>query len=289
VEVTHDVSRYIVMKQLEEKSVNDLLENILFNQVYDFPTIIRRASYYGYDLSKPHRVGIVRASDFDSFLKEHQDEEALMKLKERFERAVREILAKHYKKALSMARVDSIIFLMPEKTGRNCEGGEMVAIAEEIVQHCSLRLSGLTLNIGLGNCFTALEYAKNSFDQARLALKFAGFIRERSGVYRYDNLGVHKLLLELESQTLEDYYRETMGELVRYDKEHGMDLVATLLVYLQENGNAIQAARKLFIHKNTLSYRIKKIEKLTGRHLDNMHDRLTLQMGLLIGRQLEPL
>lgn len=287
VEVTHDVSTYIVMRELEAKSVNDLVENMLFHPTCDFPTLVRRATYYGYDLSKSHQIGVARASQLESILNDSRNEFALMKLKERFEGVVREGLNVYYKPTLSMSLVNSIIFLIPEKVSRSISKDTTLIIAQNIIEHCSEKMPGLGLNIGLGKCFTDLNYAKTSFDQARLALNFADFVREKNRVYSYDDLGVHKLLLELESKTLQTYYEETLGKLAIYDKEHSTELVSTLAVYFQQNGNSIQAAKQLFIHKNTLTYRIKKIEKIVGKNLSSMHDRVTLQMGLIIGKQLE--
>lgn len=286
VDVTQDVSRYIVMKETEQKSINDLLENILFNTVYDYPTLIRRAAYYGYDLNQPHQVGIVRACNFDNLLQEHQDEILLMTIRERFEAAVREVLSKHFKRILSITRVDSIIFLIPEVIYKNRDKLDNVVIMEEIIQNCKLKLPKINLNIGLGKCFTDLIQATTSFDQARLALKFADFVQEQNRVYCYQNLGVYKLLFELDENILEEYYQETLGKLAEYDQKHGTELIPTLKVYLQENGNSIQAAKKLFIHKNTLIYRLKKVENITGKNVDKMQDRVSLLMGLIIGRQI---
>lgn len=286
VDITQDVSRYIVMKQMEEKSINDLLENILFSSGFDSAALARRGAYYGYDLSQPHQIGIVRASDFSNFLPEQQDEMARMKMRERFEGAAREVLNKYYHKILSIVRIDSIIFLMPETVYKNRSKLDNVAIGEEIVSHCRLKLPQLNVNMGLGNCFTNIEQAKISFDQARLALKFADFSGEQNRLYCYQDLGVYKLLFELDERVLAAYYQETLGELAAYDDKHGAELIPTLLVYLQENGNSIQAARKLFIHKNTLIYRLKKVETITGKNVDKMQDRITLLMGLIIGRKI---
>jgi Sugar diacid utilization regulator len=286
VEVNQAVSRYLVTRELEERSVNDLLENILFNPDCDFPMVIRRAAYYGYDLSRPHRIGIICAGDSESLLPEHHDEIALINLRERVERTVREAFNRHNPKALLMARMDNIIFLVPEKVDKNYE--ENKDVVQEIISHCKVKLPNLDLKAGIGSCFDNLVYAKNSFDQAQLALKFANFIQKKAGIYYYHKLGVNKLLMELEGPKLKTYYQETMGELAGYDKKHGTELIKTLAVYLQENGNAIKSAKKLFIHKNTLTYRIKCIQEITGRDLDSMYNRVALYIGLLIGKQWEP-
>ncbi|VBB05744.1 Hypothetical protein LUCI_0955 [Lucifera butyrica] len=287
VEVTYDVSAYIIKKQMEEKSVGDLLENILFNTGCDFATLVRRADYYGYDLSIPHQVGILRVSDFGTALPDEQDEVALMKLKGAFERTVREIISIHYRKALAMFRVDSMIFLIPEEAGKKGDKNGNLVIAREVITACCNKFPKLTLNIGLGSSFSDFGLAKNSYKQARLALKYADFSHSQNGVYRYSDIGVYKLLLGLDSQVLEAYYQESLGELMEYDTVHGTELVPTLSEYLKQNCNTVQTAQNLFIHKNTLTYRIKKIETITAKNFSNMQDRVTLQMALIIGEQLD--
>jgi len=91
----------------------------------------------------------------------------------------------------------------------------------------------------------------------------------------------------LESRVLEDFFQESLGGLIEYDNEHNAELLPTLSEYLKQNCNAVQTAQKLFIHKNTLTYRIKKIEKITAKDFNNMQDRVTLQMALIIGEQLD--
>ncbi|MBP2656729.1 MAG: pucR [Firmicutes bacterium] len=287
VEVTHDVSTYIIMKQMEEKSVSDLLENILFNVDCDFAMLIRRAEYYGYDLNKPHQVGIIRVSDFGTVLQDYRDELSLMKLKGRFDRAVRDIINIYYRNALAMFRVDAMIILIPEKTGKKVDKNYNFDTAWNLIASCCKKFPELTLNIGLGSSFTDLRFAKNSYKQARFALKYADFSHSQNGVHRYSDIGVYKLLLDLESRVLEEYFQESLGELIKYDNEHGAELMLTLSEYLKQNCNAVQTAKKLFIHKNTLTYRIRKIERITAKNFSNMQDRVSLQIALIIGEQLD--
>jgi DNA-binding PucR family transcriptional regulator len=65
-----------------------------------------------------------------------------------------------------------------------------------------------------------------------------------------------------------------------------MELVDSLFVYFEENCNAVKTAKRLFVHRNTLDYRLKKIEEISGRNLSDPYDRLTLQLGVIVGKQL---
>ena len=69
--------------------------------------------------------------------------------------------------------------------------------------------------------------------------------------------------------------------LFRYDRERGSDLVRTLRVYFACGSNASEAADTLFLHRNSMLYRLQRIEKLTGTNLKNPRAGLILQLGLL--------
>ena len=76
-------------------------------------------------------------------------------------------------------------------------------------------------------------------------------------------------------------FRELVEPLVRYDEERGSDLVRTLRTYFACGANAREAADKLFLHRNSLLYRLSRIEGLIGADLKNPRVGLMLQLGLL--------
>ena len=76
-------------------------------------------------------------------------------------------------------------------------------------------------------------------------------------------------------------FRDLVDPLVRHDRERGSDLVRTLRVYFASGTNASEAADKLFLHRNSMLYRLARIEKITGADLKNPRVGLILQLGLL--------
>lgn len=287
VEVMQEISSYIVMKQTEERSINDLLEQILFCTLDDSSTLVERAAYYGYDLSKPHQVAIISPSNLESYMKMHQieDEKALVEFKAKFEQVVRGLLSVRGRKVLAMLRMDSVIFLAPLEK-KNAASRHNVTLLANIVEKIAVKLPGLEVAAGLGGRFDDLSTARKSYIQAKKVLRFAEFKTASRPIFAYEQLGAYKLLFEIESAKLDEYYRDVMETLLEYDREQKMDLVATLFVYFEENGNAAKTAKRLFVHRNTLDYRLKKIAEITGKDLNDSYERLTLQLGVIIGKQL---
>jgi DNA-binding PucR family transcriptional regulator len=76
-------------------------------------------------------------------------------------------------------------------------------------------------------------------------------------------------------------FRELVRPLVEHDLERRSDLVRTLRAYFAAGSNASEAADRLFLHRNSMLYRLERIQKLTGLDLKDPRVALALQLGLL--------
>lgn len=90
-----------------------------------------------------------------------------------------------------------------------------------------------------------------------------------------------RLLRELARGRALEPFRALVEPLVEHDRERRSDLVKTLKVYFDTGANASEAAERLFLHRNSMLYRLSRVEKLTGLDLKNPRARLALQLGLL--------
>ena len=93
-----------------------------------------------------------------------------------------------------------------------------------------------------------------------------------------------RLLLKLEQQELEDFRTEVLGSLLKYDQENNLHLEETLLAYLSADGDLNVAGDRLFLHPNTLRYRLKKAAEVLDRDLASLENRMNLYIALKIGR-----
>ncbi|MDQ5823993.1 MAG: helix-turn-helix domain-containing protein [Chloroflexota bacterium] len=82
------------------------------------------------------------------------------------------------------------------------------------------------------------------------------------------------------------YYLDLLEPLRQYDLEHHGDLVKTLWAYLRHGGNSVQTANALFIHRNSLRYRLARIQALTSLDPDDPDARLVLQIALVLNTEL---
>jgi purine catabolism regulator len=130
--------------------------------------------------------------------------------------------------------------------------------------------------VGLSGTITSPDGIADAARQARWALH-AG-VAAPSGVVRYGESGEAAWTLTLEDS--EELAEHVLGALLRYDQTHQTELVHTLAALLRNNRSPTRTAAELFIHRQTLTYRVRRIEKLTGRSLSSTKDVVELWLAL---------
>ncbi|MEJ2351165.1 MAG: helix-turn-helix domain-containing protein [Anaerolineales bacterium] len=135
---------------------------------------------------------------------------------------------------------------------------------------------------GIGNPTRELAIWRTSFRQAGQALEMARRFEEHKPLY-FPDLSVYRLLFQFEhNPELIAFQEEILGPLLAY--EGGRELIETLEAYFEHNGNLTQAAESLFIHRNTLIYRMERIAGIADLDLDKPETRLAVQLALHIYR-----
>lgn len=131
------------------------------------------------------------------------------------------------------------------------------------------------------------EYAasvKRAMLSAMLGLRLG-----MSGPVNRHRLGVHGLLLAIDdTERLREFVDEQLGVLLTWDDKTGGNLIRTLEAYHISSEHLRPAARSLFVHVNTLKYRLARIEALTGRKLDDPVERFNMYLALYVLRLIEP-
>jgi PucR family transcriptional regulator, purine catabolism regulatory protein len=162
---------------------------------------------------------------------------------------------------------------------------QAVALAQAVIDQGGREYPDTLLLCGLGAPSQDLSEWRTSFRQAGQALELSRRFRERKPLY-FPDLSVYRLLIQLEnSPELIAFQEEMLGGLLA--SEGARELIHTLQVYFEHNGNLSQAAEALFVHRNTLIYRMERIASLTGANLDDPEVRLAMQLALHIYRMME--
>ena len=140
----------------------------------------------------------------------------------------------------------------------------------------------LKYHAGVGSVATDLSAFKTSYDEAQEAIGVARATNTLTQVLYYDKLGIFRLLHKVDSAVLQEFLEDILGNLIRYDQENNTELVKTLNCYFENNGNLKQVAKEMYVHYNTILYRIERIEKILTADLAERDARLNLEIALKI-------
>ncbi len=139
----------------------------------------------------------------------------------------------------------------------------------------------VTIGIG-GSCRDPAEIAR-SYGQARRTIDAVVRLGRQGQAVAFEDLGIHRLLLQVpDLAELRSFATEILGELDRQDPQRGAELLATLACYFRENNSPQRTAQSLHVHPNTVAYRIRRVQEITGLRLDTYRDRLMAQVAIEI-------
>jgi purine catabolism regulator len=163
--------------------------------------------------------------------------------------------------------------------------GAALALAEAVLDHAVEEFPDIPARCGIGAPVDDLSQWRDSFRQAGQALEMARRLKQRKPLY-FPDLSVYRLLLQLEYHPeLQTFKQEILGPLLMHDGS--AEFLRTLEAYFDNNGNLSQAAEALFIHRNTLIYRMDRIAEISGLDLDHTETRLAIQLALRIHRMID--
>ena len=255
-------------RETEERLGLDLVEQLL-DENYDSEIIAARLMRLSYDTGSDRRHVVVVMGvegDGNQYVACHDVARELQRAAQRDGATV--VIANY--RALFIVFVS----LAPNTAERRVRDWLHGVLSMHQDEMCSVGVSRLIRDIpGLR---VAVRQGLDAWDLGR-------HIGNLESPYFYDQMGLFRLLAELRGRDeLSRFYDETLGDLVRYDREHNTDLVHTLQVFFDQNANASQTSRALYVHRNTLNYRLQRIVEITGLDLNDAEARLAFQLAIKI-------
>ena len=143
-----------------------------------------------------------------------------------------------------------------------------------------------TLAIGISTVAEELSDWTGAYSEALQAMDLAARLHSPKPLY-IEALGIYRLITQLEERdTLQSFARDTLGNLLDYDRRQNADLIHTLEAFFSAHGNLANTAEELNVHRNTLLYRLKRIAEIGSVDLKQPETRLALQLALAVLRLL---
>ncbi|WP_298828574.1 helix-turn-helix domain-containing protein [uncultured Planococcus sp.] len=133
-----------------------------------------------------------------------------------------------------------------------------------------------------GTSYSDFVKVETSYQEAQKVLKMKDFFPEElEDVFHFRQLGIFRYMEKLQKDLrAERYEHPAIAKLEAYDNQHKSNLLKTLEVFIQQDSNMNDAAKKLFVHTNTLHYRIKRISEIGGIRMTNVHEKMGIYLDL---------
>ncbi len=283
-EVARERERSEVESRYQVEAFNDVIQGN-YQQPEEMQARIR---LLGYNLAVPQVVVIfeVAASGMDDL--------SAISSSAQSSRRIREELLRAWPSCWVLGEAQRVVALLPvasePEAGAEGERESDNAIYDRL-ERVFTRLAPLQNNgsnpiefsCGAGRVAKNLQAIPQAFREAQQALEIGRRLFGEGKLHSFARLGIYRLLFHLNGQSeLADFYYEMLGPLLTNDQRNDGPLIETLEGFFRCNCNLSETARVMHLHRNSLLYRLDRIESLLGRSLEDADLRLNLQIALKI-------
>ncbi len=170
-----------------------------------------------------------------------------------------------------------------KELGESAEEDELEKYAEGLMNSIA-DVYGLGVSVGISSVTDSLRDLAKAYKEARISIEVGKIFDIEKPVMSYRNLGIGRLVYQLPTTLCEIFLQEVFnkGSLESLDRETLM----TVQSFFENNLNVSETSRKLFVHRNTLVYRLEKIRKLTGLDLREFDHAVTFKVALMVKKYL---
>lgn len=152
---------------------------------------------------------------------------------------------------------------------------------EKWISHFEMN-KGISARVSIGQYHPSVEGVSKSYRQAKLTWEVGSRLEPDKKIYFFEDYKLPVFLAQAESLGLGEWIGPYYHQLNKHDKKG--ELVYTLLAYIEENGDINSITSKLYIHRNTLRYRLDKITELTGKDPRRVKDLIDLYLSIIKGQ-----
>ena len=160
---------------------------------------------------------------------------------------------------------------------------EVLQVAQNIVDTLSSE-EMIAVSVGISTVVSGIQELAQAYREARIALEVGKVFDTEKDIISYDNLGIGRLIYQLPTTLCELFLKEV------FKKESinvlDQETIGTIQKFFENNLNVSETSRKLFVHRNTLVYRLDKIKKLTGLDLREFDDAIIFKVAMMVNKYL---
>lgn len=278
-----DFVKKLSLSNMESKYKLEFFNNLLSSDENRQNEAVESAKTFNFDLGLKYTVLIIYFYDYFKTKDTGLHESNFNKNAIANSLFIIDRIAKSEKETiLYVDKSDRIVILYGSEPSEKSE-----AIKKKVISFCKkIEIEALKkfkeqkFRIGIGRPYIDVFKLNKSYEQAKVIVeKFNK--SNTANILHYDDLGLYTILYFDGIQTeLFKLCNDTINPIVNYDKLNNTELIKTLRVYFECNGNMKKMSKEMFMHYNTIVYRIQKIKDITGVDFENGDSRLKFEIAL---------
>ena len=274
--------------EVESRYSAEALMDVLQGNYQQTDEILTRARLLGYDLLVPQIVAIFEIG-------QNEPEYPTSSFQAQWSKRIRDELQRIWPTCWVSFEARRVLALLPTNESIGVMESETEKTISTRMDRVQARLQQgkigngnlPTVTAGMGRVAKDVQQISQSYREAQQALEIGRRLFGEGKIHYFAQLGIYRLLFHLYGhQELSDFYQETLGPLSESDSRSNNALIETLECFFNCNGNLSETARTMHLHRNSLLYRLGRIEELLGRSLEDAELRLSLQIALKIRHML---
>lgn len=251
------------------------LFDLFYGNMEDNEDIISRAKIWGWDFSQPYVVTVFELEDYESYSQDHYLVANLLEI-------IQSVVQPLDKAVILMEKNEEVILALPfEGKKRRDFKAYLNMIINQVLAQAGERLAPRRVQVGVGRKYDQPSELFRSYQEAKVAVKLSALLKGKGAITYFRDLGVERILYSHDKQELLEFYREILSELETQDKQKN-ELVETLENYLSHHCDLKATANALFLHPNSLRYRLKRIEEILDVDIEDFDTIVSLVIAFKI-------
>ena len=175
--------------------------------------------------------------------------------------------------------IDEKSIVLIKELEENASKEDMDEVADTIVDMLNSEAM-LKVRVAYGQPVSELKDVSKSYKEAKMALEVGNIFYDYKNVISYGMLGIGRLIYQLPQNLCKMFIREIYGD--KNPDDIGEEILTTVNKFLENNLNVSETSRQLYIHRNTLVFRIEKLQKAIGLDMRVFEDALTFKIALMV-------
>ncbi len=265
-----EFSRLQSIQEMEQRHRDNFIFDLLYSNFDSEETIVTWGQLWGWNLRGVHAVVVFALENYE------ESPQGKNVMKDLFKIGEESCRVNGLAKMMMQKREQLIVIITLAEKRKKANRKTISNFVHTFLKLAATHKPGAQIKVGIGRRYDSPADIFRSYQEAKTALELGKLITPKEGFPFFSNLGVARLLFNHDWQQLKDFYAETLGDL----KEP--ELMETLVIYAKQGFDLKATAEILYLHPNSLRYRLKKIEEILEKELDDFETKIDVSIAMKI-------